>query len=93
MTKRTKELKIESLSFEEALAQLEAIVDTLERGNIPLAQSLEAFEKGMALASVCAGQLTEAEKKIELLVADKDGKITLKPANIIQDCGENQDEF
>jgi exodeoxyribonuclease VII small subunit len=61
------------LKFEDALARLEQIVHTLESGNLPLEESLKAFEEGIALARHCAKYLEEAERRIELLTKDESG--------------------
>lgn len=58
----------EALSFESALERLEALVDRLERGDLELEEALAAFEQGVALTRRCAGQLEDAERRIELLV-------------------------
>jgi exodeoxyribonuclease VII small subunit len=55
-------------SFEAALAGLEAIVDRLEQGDLELEAALADFERGVALARRCAGQLETAERRIEVLV-------------------------
>lgn len=59
-----------ALSFEQALEQLEGIVDRLERGDLPLEEALAAFEEGVSLTRRCAGQLDDAERRIELLVRE-----------------------
>ena len=53
--------------FESALAELETIVKTLEEGQLPLEQSLERFERGIALSRFCHTRLDDAERRIELL--------------------------
>jgi len=53
------------LSFEEALARLEALVEELEGGDLPLAEALAKFEEGMTLKALCAQKLQEAEAKVE----------------------------
>ena len=55
-------------SFEEALVQLEGIVDRLEVGELELEQALLAFEDGVRLSRQCAGQLDAAEQRVEVLV-------------------------
>lgn len=65
--------------FEAALEDLEQVVEQLESGELSLADSLAAFEKGVGLVKYCNQKLNEAEKKVELLVKDKDGKLQLKP--------------
>lgn len=57
----------EDLSFEEALGQLETMVQTLERGEVPLSELVEKFEKGSHLLKHCQAKLKEAELKIEKL--------------------------
>lgn len=53
--------------FESALAELEAIVKTLEDGQLPLEQSLAHFERGIALSRFCHTRLEDAERRVELL--------------------------
>jgi len=65
--------------FEVAMAELEGVVEQLESGDLPLEDSLAAFEKGVGLVNYCNQKLTEVEKKVELLVKDKEGKLQLKP--------------
>jgi exodeoxyribonuclease VII small subunit len=69
----------EKRKFEEALEELEKVVERLESGELSLEDSLAAFEDGVRLVKFCNQKLTEVEKKIELLVKDKDGKLQLKP--------------
>ena len=61
------------LSFEDALNQLESIVETMESGDVPLADLLTKFEEGNKLLKVCESRLKDAELKIELLKKQKDG--------------------
>lgn len=60
-------------SFEEALQQLEAIVESMESGNVPLADLLSKFEQGSKLVAQCEARLKEAELKIEMLKKTKEG--------------------
>jgi len=69
----------EKKKFEEAIEDLEKIVERLESGELSLEDSLTAFEDGVRLIKICNQKLAEVEKKIELLVKDKDGKLQLKP--------------
>jgi exodeoxyribonuclease VII small subunit len=62
------------LSFEEALEQLEKIVDEMEGGDLKLDESLDHFERGMKLARQCGERLGKAEKRIEVLVGEAGGK-------------------
>lgn len=66
------------LSFEDALARLEAIVESMESGDVPLADLLARFEQGTKLLKVCEARLKEAELKIEQLKKQKDGSVTLE---------------
>ena len=68
--------------FESALEELELVVEQLESGDLPLDDSLAAFEKGVGLVKFCNDKLSEVEKKVELLIKDKEGKMQLK---ILQD--------
>ena len=62
--------KEEGPSFEDALQQLESIVDRLEDGDLELEAALAAFEEGVKLTRRCAGQLEDAERRIEVLVRE-----------------------
>ncbi|GAB4241885.1 MAG: hypothetical protein OHK005_05360 [Candidatus Methylacidiphilales bacterium] len=64
------------LSFEEAVGKLEALVEKMEAGDLPLEGILATYEEGMALVALCARQLEAAEKKIELLTKDKSGNLS-----------------
>lgn len=77
----------EEPSFEQALERLEGIVDRLEQGDLPLEEALDAFEQGVALTRRCAGQLEEAERRIELLVGEGEKWLT-RP---FEDAGESED--
>lgn len=61
--------------FEEALQKLEAIVAQMEEGDLPLEETLKAFEEGVRLARFCASKLDEAERKVEKLMRDQAGKL------------------
>jgi len=77
------------MKFEVALEELETVVEQLETGELSLEESLQAFEKGVGLVKFCSQKLDEAEKKIEVLSKDKDGKLQLKALDAL--TGENQD--
>lgn len=62
--------------FETALKKLEEIVEKLESGVLSLEDSLKAFEEGVKLSGYCSLKLNEAEKKVELLLKQKDGTFT-----------------
>ena len=59
--------------FETALKKLEDVVRKLEGGELSLDDSLKAFEEGVKLAGFCSSKLNEAEKRVELLIKQKDG--------------------
>lgn len=63
--------------FEKSLKELEELVDQLEKGDIPLEESLKFFERGIQLTRVCQKALKEAEQKVEILLEDN-GNDTLK---------------
>lgn len=64
---------IESMAFEEAMAELEKIVGQLERGDVPLEQSITLYERGAALKARCEKTLAEAEEKVAKLTLSGDG--------------------
>lgn len=66
------------LKFEDALARLETIVTELEKGDLSLDQSLKIFEEGIKLSKTCLKILDDAERKVEILVQDQDGKKRLQ---------------
>jgi len=65
---------IKAMSFETALTELEAIVSRLERGDVPLEQSVAIYERGEALKAHCARLLQAAEDKIEKIRLDDEGR-------------------
>ena len=67
------EPKIEDLSFEQALEQLESIVESLEQGNVPLDKSISYYERGEALRNHCRKLLQVAEDKVEKIRLDSSG--------------------
>ena len=58
---------VPAVDFEQAMAELEALVAKLERGDLPLEESLAAFERGVALTRTCQTALAAAEQKVEML--------------------------
>jgi exodeoxyribonuclease VII small subunit len=75
----TEKLPVEQMSFEAALQELQAIVGALESGNAPLDQSIEAYERGIALKRHCEGKLREAQAKIEKISVTQDGRVETAP--------------
>ena len=70
------EPKIAEMSFEDALAALEALVRDLEGGQVPLEKSIELYERGEALRKHCEERLKAAELRVEKIVASGDGTAT-----------------
>lgn len=70
---------MEYKDFENALSRLEAIVGQLEKGELPLEQALQLFEEGMEISRFCNDKLSEAERKVELLLKNKEGKLVEQP--------------
>lgn len=70
--------KESKLSFEAALSKLEAIVESMESGEVPLAELLAKFEEGNKLLKHCESRLKEAELKIEQLKKERDGVVFTK---------------
>jgi exodeoxyribonuclease VII small subunit len=66
-------------TFEEALKELENIVKKLESGDLPLEQALKTYEEGIQLVKLCSGKLDETEKRIQVLMQDRNGEITEIP--------------
>ena len=66
------------VKFEDCLERLEKIVQELEKGEVPLEQSLKLFEEGMQLSASCRKQLEEAEGKVEILLK-QNGKLQTEP--------------
>lgn len=67
---------VNEMSFEAALRELEDVVGKLERGEVPLDQSIELYERGAALKKRCEAKLKEAEEKVAKLTLDGDGQPT-----------------
>ena len=70
---------IEEMSFEDAMRELEKVVGDLERGDVPLEQSIALYERGAQLKQRCQIKLKEAEEKVALITLEGDGNIGLKP--------------
>ena len=64
-------------TFESSLAELEKIVEQLENCDLPLERSLKLFETGVKLSRECRERLSEAERRIEVLMKDGEGRINL----------------
>ncbi len=67
-----------SPDFETALAELEALVERMEQGDLSLDESLKSFERGVQLTRSCQQALKQAEQKVQILL-EKDGQQVLEP--------------
>jgi exodeoxyribonuclease VII small subunit len=79
-----------SRTFETSLEALEQIVRQLESGDLPLEKSLELFEQGIKLSRECQDRLSQAERRIEVLMRDNQGRMVVGPLEPGQ--GENNDK-
>ncbi len=70
------EKPVSEMSFEEAMAELEAVVGQLERGDVALDRSIELYERGAALKKRCEEELARAEEKVAAITLDADGNPT-----------------
>ena len=61
-----------SFNFEQSIQELESLVTKLEEGELPLEESLSAFERGVKLTRECQQHLTSAEQKVSLLIGDNE---------------------
>ncbi|MDT7604229.1 MAG: exodeoxyribonuclease small subunit [Acidobacteriota bacterium] len=97
---KMKKVVSQSQTFESSLAALEKIVRELERGELPLEKSLELFEEGVRLSRECQERLGEAERRIEVLLQDNDGRTfasalgdgELGRASFTDEADEGEDE-
>lgn len=70
---------MEERKFEKAMERLEAIVHSLESGDLSLDESLKVFEEGMDLVQFCTMKLDEAEQKVSILMKESTGKLVQQP--------------
>ncbi len=70
------------LGFEAALARLEELVAKMESGELDLDAMIAAFEEGQRLVKLCTARLNEVERKIETIVKDSSGGVTVTPLDI-----------
>ncbi len=79
------ENEINDLNFEEAIAQLEAIVRELESGRIKLDDAVLAYEKAVALKKLCENKLKDAQLKIEKIEIAPNGDLTSAPLDHVEE--------
>ena len=70
---------IDAMSFEQALAELEQIVQRLEQGKIPLEDAINAYERGAALKQHCESKLREAKERVDRISIASDGSVSTVP--------------
>ncbi|APX21966.1 MAG: exodeoxyribonuclease VII small subunit [Rhodobacteraceae bacterium] len=74
------ETPVAEMSFEQAMAELEQVVGQLERGDVPLEQSIDLYKRGAELKSHCEAKLKSAEEKVAAIQVDAEGEPTgIKP--------------
>ena len=78
------------LNFEKSLADLEALVERMEEGDLSLEESLKAFEAGIRLTQQCQQALTQAQQRVQLL-AVQDGEVRATPFAEADDADEDAD--
>jgi exodeoxyribonuclease VII small subunit len=81
-----KDKKLEKMSYEEAINRLEGLVRRLEDAEIPLEESLTAFQEGIALSRYCREKLAEIEYKVEYLLKSE------QQTALVDDCPANADD-
>ena len=82
MEREAPERDIETLSFEDALSELETLVRQLEEGKITLDQSIRGYERGTALKQRCEKLLQEAQSRVETIVIGPDGAVAAKQSDL-----------
>lgn len=75
----SQDVEIAALSFEEAFRELEALVEQMEAGNLPLEETIRLFERGSLLARHCQDLLDKAELKLKLLTESPEGEARFTP--------------
>ena len=73
------------LTFEEAMEEIEILVRKMESSNLPLQETLAAFERGIRLTRLCQDYLEKAEQRIEYIITTASGDIQLKPLVLDRD--------
>ena len=73
------------MGFEAALKRLEVIVEEMESGETDLDTMIASIEEGQKLVTICTAKLNEVEKKIEKIVKDGSGAVTVEPCELKAD--------
>ena len=77
-------------TFEQAMKQLEKIVQDLESGDMPLEKAIQTFEEGIQLSKFCSQKLDETEKRITILMQNSEGKVSETPFPVEKDDFEEE---
>ncbi|MFH1621803.1 MAG: exodeoxyribonuclease VII small subunit [Candidatus Omnitrophota bacterium] len=77
------------VKFEDSLKKLESIVEELENGDITLDKAIKKYQDGMSISKQCLDLLNKAEKKVQICLKDKDGKIKIKQFKDKDNAGED----
>ncbi|MBC6436694.1 MAG: exodeoxyribonuclease VII small subunit [Rhodobacteraceae bacterium] len=72
----TEEQPVDQMTYEQAIHELESVVAALDKGDVPLEQSIALYERGAALKAHCEAKLKEAEEKVAQITLDADGQPT-----------------
>jgi exodeoxyribonuclease VII small subunit len=76
--------------FEESLKKLQAIVEKMERGDLPLEDAVESYTEGIKLAQYCHRKLEEAEARVQTLMKDLDGELKTVPFEVPPSSGGDE---
>lgn len=79
-------------TFESSLEELESIVRQLEQGELTLEKSLELFEQGVKLSRDCQERLNQAERRIEVLMRDNQGRASVRPFDPESELGAGDED-
>ena len=90
MAERKRKDDTSKLSFEESIEQLKEIVEQIEQGEIPLAESLDKYERGMSLIGHCRGILQRAEARIEKISKEPEAGSTSPEPDASEDSDEDE---
>lgn len=80
-------------TFESSLEELERIVRQLEQGELTLEKSLELFEQGVKLSRDCQERLNQAERRIEILMRDNQGRASVRPFDPESELGDGDEDI
>ncbi|MDF2501602.1 MAG: Exodeoxyribonuclease 7 small subunit [Anaerosporomusa subterranea] len=84
--RKTKNNPSADITFEDALLKLETIVDDLEKGELSLEDALANFAQGVSLSQLCLEKLSSAEEQIDLILEEKQGRVTAKPLQLQEEA-------